>query len=184
MTFSSNTTTRDADFVRSLVNRGHPVGVLLSVRSPGVPHTATGKQSTTAGSSSTEALPQFGSHRCTTGDHSGRWIAVDAGAQCKAQHCSGSLPPISGSSPSPTTGSDKQWLWVPYDCYYHLYTASDVAACSASQQLSWIHAFGDVQLKGMMQQLSKLVAPDVSSVESSEGNTFQYSEVRACNAWN
>ena len=39
----------------------------------------------------------------------------------------------------------KVWVWVPYDCYYHLYTRDDLYACAVRDNVGWIHSMGDSQ---------------------------------------
>ena len=40
---------------------------------------------------------------------------------------------------------DRDWVWVPYDCYYHLYSRKDVYKCAADTGIDWIHTMGDSQ---------------------------------------
>ena len=36
-------------------------------------------------------------------------------------------------------------MWVPYTCYYHLYSRDDVYRCAETDKLDWILAMGDSQ---------------------------------------
>ena len=40
---------------------------------------------------------------------------------------------------------DRDWVWVPYDCYYHLYSREDAYACGEKTGIDWIHTMGDSQ---------------------------------------
>jgi hypothetical protein len=39
----------------------------------------------------------------------------------------------------------RQWVWVPYTCYHHLYSRRTTYACAARKGVQWIHAMGDSQ---------------------------------------
>lgn len=140
ITFTGSALRSDADFVRSLVNGGVAVGVML-----------TPKRLSEQMDNST--LTQYGDSKCAGGKHSGRWVAVDAGKPCEPFQCSGSIPKA-------TNGGQQQWLWVPYDCYFHIYDASAAAECATAQDMTWLHTMGDLQLTGLMEHLLSFGAPD------------------------
>ena len=129
-----------ANYVRSLVHGGMPIGVQLLLDA----NPALRKSQDIQGSGYAS-----GHKKCTSGEHAGRWLAVDSSQPCKPPYCTGLLP-LSGDDDA---GSTKQWLWVPYDCYYHLYSAKDVKSCATSQNMTWLHAMGDAQQGVFMERL-------------------------------
>ena len=36
-------------------------------------------------------------------------------------------------------------MWVPYDCYYHIYDKADLYRCAAETKTDWILTMGDSQ---------------------------------------
>eukprot|EP01102_Stenamoeba_stenopodia_P012453 TRINITY_DN3946_c0_g1_i2.p1 TRINITY_DN3946_c0_g1~~TRINITY_DN3946_c0_g1_i2.p1 ORF type:complete len:287 (-),score=29.38 TRINITY_DN3946_c0_g1_i2:23-883(-) len=36
-----------------------------------------------------------------------------------------------------------EWVWVPYDCYYHLFTPEELLFCAKKTGIKWIHVMGD-----------------------------------------
>ena len=48
------------------------------------------------------------------------------------------------------------WVWVPYDCYYHMYSEHDFYACAAKENVTWLHAMGDSQEREFMSHLQSL----------------------------
>ena len=39
----------------------------------------------------------------------------------------------------------RHWVWVPYDCYYHLYDQAGLYRCAAETKTDWIATMGDSQ---------------------------------------
>jgi hypothetical protein len=39
----------------------------------------------------------------------------------------------------------RHWVYVPYDCYYHVYDREALYRCAAKTETEWIHAMGDSQ---------------------------------------
>ena len=62
-----------SDFTRSLVHEGRPIGVELSEEDAKVG----------------EKLPRFGTHKCDTGDHPGRWVGLKDTQPCAPPYCTG-----------------------------------------------------------------------------------------------
>lgn len=54
-------------------------------------------------------------------------------------------------------------MWVPYDCYYHLYSKEDLYYCAAQDDVRWIHAMGDSQEREFV-SMFKLVNGSTQSV--------------------
>lgn len=52
---------------------------------------------------------------------------------------------------------DLTWMWVPYTCYYHMFSKADLLTCAASWGDTWIHTFGDSQEREIPSHL-KLIA--------------------------
>ena len=168
---SSRTPLSTADFVRSLVNGGRPIGVLLMAKLLRQPNPSG-------------MLPQFGTEKCTAGDHAGRWMAVSDNKPCIQASClsNSRLRSAAPSQQEPRASNlNKQWVWVPYDCVYHTYTDADVKACAAQQKMPWFHVTGDEQSSGLSKRLFNLVAPSgvnqtlISNVLYSEVCAFKYS---------
>lgn len=166
-----NTTNTDADFVRSLVNGGHPIGVLLVSKMPQV-----GK----AGASNS-GLQRFGSEKCASGDHAGRWIAVDPSKPCEQPYCKGLAPKVSAQLQVSQGG--KQWLWVPYNCYYHVYTEPEMRSCATTRELSWLHIVGDEQQGFIMKQLLGLADPSTVMDTNLPALFYQEVQVKAASEW-
>jgi len=39
-------------------------------------------------------------------------------------------------------GAVDPWVWVPYDCYYHIYSADDILYCAEKKNISWFLVLG------------------------------------------
>ena len=65
----------------------------------------------------------------------------------------------------------RTWLWVPYSCYYHLFSKSDLYRCADTEKVSWIHAMGDSQEREFVSMLKM--------VNGSEQTYTKYQAVRA-----
>ena len=39
----------------------------------------------------------------------------------------------------------RHWVFVPYDCYYHVYDKAALYKCAAATNVSWVLAMGDSQ---------------------------------------
>lgn len=57
----------------------------------------------------------------------------------------------------------KDWVWVPYDCYHHLYSKTDIYGCASKLDIDWIHAMGDSQEREFVSVL-KMVNGSVETV--------------------
>jgi hypothetical protein len=61
-------------------------------------------------------------------------------------------------------GSEKRdWVWVPHDCYHHLYSKQDLYGCAAKTDVAWIHAMGDSQEREFVSVL-KMINGSVTTV--------------------
>ena len=154
-----------ADFVRSLVNGGRAVGVVMLAKTLNEAHAAAPPE--------TPASPI---ERCTSGDHAGRWIAVPAGMSCKPPMCSGDVKSPRVDLKSKATAKST-WLWVPHNCYYHIFSDSNVKACAASRspQLQWLHTMGDLQMRSFVTKLIALAKVD--SLQDTTLPSVSFSEV-------
>ena len=47
----------------------------------------------------------------------------------------------------------RDWVWVPYTCYYHYYSKADMAVCANRTGLKWLHAAGDSQQREFIAHL-------------------------------
>jgi hypothetical protein len=52
--------------------------------------------------------------------------------------------------------TSRPWVWVPYDCYFHLYSRDDMYHCAASTGVDWIHAMGDSQQREFVAHLKMM----------------------------
>jgi hypothetical protein len=67
--------------------------------------------------------------------------------------------------------TSRHWVFVPYECYYHMYDKADLYRCAESNDIDWIVAMGDSQERefvGMMKNYngSQLPATKFASVSS------------------
>lgn len=51
---------------------------------------------------------------------------------------------------------DRSWLWVPYNCYYHLYSRDDTYTCAKKTGVDWILTMGDSQEREFIAQLKMM----------------------------
>ncbi len=51
---------------------------------------------------------------------------------------------------------DRLWVWVPYDCYYHLYSRADTYTCANKTGVDWILTMGDSQEREFIAQLKMM----------------------------
>ena len=155
VTFGTDPAHGVANLARSLVHGGRPIGVMLSSFRV---HEA---KSRSVGPSEAPSV------KCTSGDHAGRWVAVSADTACKSPLCTGILP----------RGDQRpRWLWVPYDCYYHVFSQDDIGSCAASQQLQWLHVMGDEQQSSFLARLFALT--DDNTLQDTDMPSLSYREVR------
>jgi hypothetical protein len=78
----------------------------------------------------------------------------------------------------------KVWVWVPYTCYYHLYSKEDLFNCAKRANIDWIHTIGDSQQREFVSMLKQVNGSlesntpysDVSFV-TRDTSLFQYLEV-------
>jgi hypothetical protein len=66
----------------------------------------------------------------------------------------------------------RHWLWVPYDCYYHMYTREDMLECTAKENINWIHTMGDSQEREFVASM-KTVNNDTGSATKFENVDFR-----------
>jgi hypothetical protein len=100
-----------------------------------------------------KALPRFTSSKCTTGDAPGRWVNMFS-YPCSDSYCTGDRSKTVGAMD--WDGSSKTLVWVPYDCYFHLYSRDDMYHCAASTGVDWIHAMGDSQQREFVAHLKMM----------------------------
>ncbi len=48
------------------------------------------------------------------------------------------------------------WVYVPHDCYHHLYSKNDFYGCSVKSGVNWIHAMGDSQEREVVSVIKML----------------------------
>lgn len=100
---------------------------------------------------STTPLQVFGDHKCSGVSGVGRWVLLDYPPTCQPPVCTSSHDGIRLSIGNlGWSGEPNPWVWVPYDCYYHLYSCNDIAKCSAHTDLKWLLIQGDSQVRELL----------------------------------
>jgi hypothetical protein len=59
----------------------------------------------------------------------------------------------------------KVWVWVPYSCYYHLYSKEELYSCAAKKKVSWIHTQGDSQEREFVSMMKQLNGSSISQTK-------------------
>ncbi len=57
---------------------------------------------------------------------------------------------------------ERHWMFVPYDCYYHLYDRDGLYQCAAATNTKWIFTMGDSQERefvGVMKNMNGSTHP-------------------------
>ncbi len=49
-------------------------------------------------------------------------------------------------------------MWVPFTCYYHLFSRDDLLECAARNNVSRVSAMGDSQVREVVAQLRLMTA--------------------------
>lgn len=127
-------------------------------------------------------IPITSGRKCTLVDEPGRWIYYDLVNPCVPVFCSGDRKASLITEPS-WQGKRNSWIWVPYSCYYHLYTPEDISFCAKEKGINWIHFTGDsISREFVGYLMSVFNEPDTSKFQQADVNlnglriTFQ--------AWN
>jgi hypothetical protein len=124
---------------------------------------------------------RFGNAKCDSGDHPGRWLYMNE-KPCAVPLCTGDRYSTANSAdgvspchvlsfaPRNTTGPllrscdmvfrqksypSREWMWVPYTCYYHMYSKHDLYTCANETGVNWIHVMGDSQEREFVSMLKK-----------------------------
>eukprot|EP00298_Acanthocystis_sp_HF-20_P016473 c21491_g1_i1.p1 GENE.c21491_g1_i1~~c21491_g1_i1.p1 ORF type:complete len:416 (-),score=142.09 c21491_g1_i1:30-1277(-) len=95
----------------------------------------------------------WGDKKCVTADEPGRWILMNSGEPCSPPMCSGIDGEAISIEQMGWRGEKNQWIWVPYTCYYHLYSKSDLKYCSDKTNLKWLLITGDSQVREFIEHL-------------------------------
>ena len=69
------------------------------------------------------------------------------------------------------------WVWVPYACYYHLYSKADLFRCAVLKNISWIHAMGDSQEREFVSMFKFINGSRTTLTKYSSGSTCQWDTV-------
>jgi hypothetical protein len=59
----------------------------------------------------------------------------------------------------------KVWVWVPYTCYYHLYSKEDLYSCASKKNVSWIHTQGDSQEREFVSMMKQVNGSKISQTK-------------------
>jgi hypothetical protein len=145
---------RKSDELRAMVHWGREIRVVLSERDESSP------------------LPVFGSGKCVDGEAAGRWLNMGDKA-CEAPYCTGNRTATVNSVDWDNLVS-KVWVWVPYACYYHLYSKEDLYSCASKKNVSWIHTQGDSQEREFVSMMKQ--------VNGSKLTVTKYEFVRLCSS--
>ena len=62
----------------------------------------------------------------------------------------------------------KTWLYIPHDCYFHMFSKEDIYTCGGRDKVDWIHAMGDSQEREF-----------VSMMKMVNGSTDTYTKYQA-----
>lgn len=132
---------READLIRAMVHGGEVLRVGLD---GGGVHRAA----------ELAALPRFGSVKCDHSDSPARWVNMDD-RPCAPPFCTGNrTATVNNIDSNPWVR--RVWVWVPHDCYHHLYDKEDLYRCAAADDVSWIHAMGDSQERELVSMLKQV----------------------------
>jgi hypothetical protein len=142
------------NLLRSML-RGSPTRVVLP--SEGIPPQASPKSM----------------GKCRDGTAAGRWVNLHEG-ECEPPYCTGNRRGTVNAmdwvsdidlrlrrvtrvlrilralrcwlcASSQDGNTRRNWIFVPYDCYYHLYSKENVYSCAQKTGVDWIHSVGDSQ---------------------------------------
>jgi hypothetical protein len=130
--------------MRSLVGGRRPIGVALTQRDSDAAAMVTS--------------PRFGTEKCVRGDVAGRWVDVAPLGGCRPPYCTSGTPETVFETEDSVQTAGK-WVWVPYSCYYHLYSRAELVECAQQRDLSWLHVFGDSQVREITAQLLSMSKP-------------------------
>ena len=81
-----------------------------------------------------------------TGNAAGRWVLMKPSEPCKPPLCTGVHGEALALEAMGWHGERHQWVWVPYTCYYHLYSPADIQKCAAQANIDWLLITGDSQV--------------------------------------
>jgi hypothetical protein len=159
--------------LRSLVS-GAPISVYLS------PSDVKGPAASSA-------------RKCRDGDGLGRWVSfAQRNDPCAPPLCTGNRQEtvnkqdwvrlcdmaLRGGQAEPfwrvglqDGNPSRNWVWVPYDCYYHLYSRDDVYNCAQKTGIDWIHTMGDSQEREFIAHM-KMMNGSVTSTTKFEQTDF------------
>lgn len=59
----------------------------------------------------------------------------------------------------------RDWVWVPHNCYHHLYSKTDMYGCASKLGIDWIHAMGDSQQREFV-SVMKMINGSTDTVTS------------------
>lgn len=161
------------DFKRSLIAGGAPLSVTVS-----------------ESELTTHKNNRFGHKRCVEGTAPGRWLWLGSRECeppfCSGSHratITGLMWCVESAARSIVAGRNqnhdqlpgfsfvflrafqdgathRSWVWVPYTCYYHLFSAQDMYTCAAEAGVRWIHGVGDSQVRPFVVVLELMSGAD------------------------
>lgn len=67
----------------------------------------------------------------------GRWMSLKLGTECHPPICSGDRISSTVTSSS-WHGATSPLIWVPFDCFFHLYSREDTKICLQKRNINWI----------------------------------------------
>jgi hypothetical protein len=110
---------------------------------------AAGAGAAAAGAAS--PLQKFGTTRCKGADAKGRWIRLDAETPCAPPYCTGDRR--RSVSAMDWSGATRHWVFVPFTCYYHLYSIQEAGCCAADRKVLWSLIMGDSPIRELFGNL-------------------------------
>ncbi len=66
----------------------------------------------------------------------------------------------------------RHWVFVPYDCYYHVYDRDALYRCAAATNTDWVLAMGDSQEREFVAVMKNL--------NGSREDATKFEDVRCC----
>jgi len=92
---------------------------------------------------------------CTAAESKGRWVYMDGGV-CTAPYCIASQT-LSDLQLSDPLGLNLNWIWVPWNCHYRLYSPQEFVGCLKSCGLVRFSLQGDSLCREQLQNLHMLL---------------------------
>jgi len=108
--------------------------------------------------------------KCTRFQEEGRWLRLAEEEACAPPLCSGDKEAAEVSTMS-WQGATYPYVWVPYECHVHFYSADDLAYCTEQLGIRWIHTMGDSLAREFVGYMTSIYGmPDTEKFEQLDSN--------------